>query len=143
MRPLRTWLPVLVVAAATLYLNYVPLYSVQARVIVDPMPDPAEGWNALRFLNLWGSDALIALIAAGVLALIPPRRSSLWYYVALGTLIAVGRPIVAPWMLFNAETIWWTVRFGLMSVFGAVVGGIVAIAIGRYLKPSNQRLERP
>jgi hypothetical protein len=146
MRAGRASIALVAVVLATLFLSdYFHPYWIQA-FLKGRTFEPTWGWFSLGWLTLtWGYDFLATLIASFVLALLLPRGARIWWYVALGISIAglrwlsAGNLVPASTAGTAAHAVGWVYGTYVMSLLGAVVGGVFAVTFGHAARPSNDR----
>jgi hypothetical protein len=132
MTTFRIWVTFFAVLLVTLVVsNYVQPYWVGA-FLNGRTFEPKWGWWSFSWLLLtWGYDVLVTLIAAPVLAVLLPRRATIWWCVGLGVAMAgirllSSRNYVSP----DADTVdrAWIYGSYLMSVLGALLGSGIVLA---------------
>src|SRR5258708_38129446 len=142
----RTWVTFSAVLLVTLLVsNHVHPYWVGA-FLDGRMFETTWGWWSFSWLLLtWGYAVLVTLAATLVLALLLPRRSTIWWYVALGVAMAgvrllSSRNYVSP----DADTAEraWILGSYLMSALGALLGSGIVLAFRTWRRLTLVRADR-
>jgi hypothetical protein len=146
MMTFRTWVTFSAVLLVTLLVsNYVHPYWVRAFLEGWTFETTWGWWSFSWVLLTWGYDVLVTLVATPVLALLLPRRSTIWWYVGLGVAMAglrllSSRDYVSP----DADTAEraWIYGAYLMSVLGALLGSSIVLAFRNWRRLTIVRTGR-
>jgi hypothetical protein len=141
MTTFRTWVTFSAVLLVTLLVsNYGHPYWVKA--FLDGRTFETNwGWWSFRWLLLtWGYDVLVTLAAAPVLALLLPRRSTIWWCIGLGVAMVGVRLLSSRDYVFpDADTAdrVWIYGLYLMSALGALLGSGIVLAFRAWRRPAR------
>jgi hypothetical protein len=139
-----------VVLGTLLIGNYLHPYWIRAFMDGRAFEPVWEWWSPGWLTLTWGYDVLLTLVGALVLALILPRGFGIWWYVALGIVIAIVRLLSSHNFVsrssdseMTAAAAVWIYGSYFMSAIGGTIGGAIAIVLKRFASLPNNRWSGP